>query len=636
MARLDVVIRNLTDLEELTITVSDATSIREIKEILAQMAERPELLEVGEILKINNDGSTQVVKDRKLLSMVCSERNRTLGFRGCPLHPPPFVPSTLSLEDFAEFDPEEDVLGSPRSIRACTLEGVNPEDLIYVPLTDYTSDRVEPRIGELWYDFFEALRQDTLKACRETRQMLIDEEDPKSPIKTRLRPEAHRIAGTGGNYCGALEHSKNDNVLKFFLERNEMCHIDRVYKGATKPFKPNLKGSRYFSNAATFHDEDPVLAGDGADQASDKLGEMLKYYHRLPNAKKFVPEQRFITRSKGCQQYEADTRKLHNDQSEMRRLNDARVECAEWQIAVVDGNIQERNATRREMDEMNAKSKPIKTKLERIRRVAIDKRAAYFQERRDAVHESQLDYQYHRCDEDNRITLRDQAVQERVHQHKDMKMLAFAREWTKRRVRWQLNNNSITANRDAWNQSTMDREQAATERVDCQRMIQQKWIEYRREIKALKRTYADLSKTRESARQGARKEAVAAEFGRMAIEVALPSPSPNRRKHFAEALSLANKSAGAHSHSQSTSTMQTMSCQLNSRDLANAAPFSHLLTQPRVVKRIGRFEFPRMPGSQFGSSMGSTRSGNMSIGGGSSNVRHSTSMPSLNNSVMDH
>jgi len=282
----------------------------------------------------------------------------------------------------------------------------------------------------------------------------------------------------------------------------------------------------------------------------------------------------------------------------------------------VDGEIQMQNDIRADMDRRFLESKPAKTKLEQIRNVAIKKRADYFAERREAIHEKQLDYQYMRCDELHRLTLHDQAVAERVHQHRSLKMLGFAREWTKRRVRWQINHNSISANRSAWNEATMQKQKNAAERVDTQHLIRQKCIEYRREIKTLKRTYADLAARREEAKQDARREAVAVEFSRIAQEEALPSPSPLRR----------SKTFSTNSLASSAGSLPTVG---SAMDMSSTVPFSPLLKQPRVVKRIARFDFPRMgSGVMSSTSTSSTRTGNWSC---PSTIRQSTSMQSLGN-----
>jgi len=352
---VDVVIRNVTDLEEVTVTVLETASIRELKEILAERVERPELLEVGEFFRILPDGSIAPIKETMKVGV-----RRLLGFKGCPLHPAP--PERLvSLDDFLEFDADEEVLGSPRSVKACSLEGVAPEDLIWVPPESYQQPNIEPRIAELWYDFFEAFRQDALKATRATRQMLIAEEEGNLEL---TRQEGTRIAATGGNWCGALAHSHYPSMKEFFRERNEMCHIDRVYRGATKPYRPNLKGSRYFSNSATFQDEDPVLAGDTADDAAGKLNGLLSYYHRIPNSKSFVEEQSLKTKATGVVQYACDAEKLHLDQAEFRRLLDCRIETVEAQVAIIDHEIQQRNAIRRDCDMRDHESRPPKTELE--------------------------------------------------------------------------------------------------------------------------------------------------------------------------------------------------------------------------------------------------------------------------------
>lgn len=657
MSQIDVTIRNVTDLEEVIVSISETGCIGEIRDILAVQVERPELVQLGEFLRILPDGTVAPIKDGMKIGV-----RRLLGFRGCPLHPPVPERPPPTLEDFAEFDPDEDVIGSPRSARACSLEGVAPEDLLYVPPDAYQNHNIEPRIAELWYDFFEALRQDTLRACRETRQLLIAEEEGNVSV---LLQDETRIAGTGGNWCGVLEHSRYDNVQLFFQQRNEMCDVERIYKGATKPFRANLKGSRYASQNESFQDDDPVLAGDSSDDAARKLNRLLGYYNSLPNSGKFVEEQRLVTKANGVVQYGSNSRRLHHEQSEFRRLLDAKIDTAEVQIAIADSNILETNDIRRDMEKRLLESNLAKTKLrdpidvgervtvstdvqltrksgkvlnlngkngktvgvsdedlvvqfpkplptmtikradlmrtEEFRQLAIKKRAEYFTWRREQVHENALDAQYARCEKIKQLTLTDQAIQERVHQHQNLRKLAFARAWTKSRVRWQLTNNAISSNRNEWNQAILNKHKAAADRVDTQHLIRQKCIEYKVEIKALMRLYADMAAKREKSRQDAIKNAVSNEFSRMSIEEADPSPSPVRR----------NRALGNSLSSGSFSGSNT------------EIPYSHLLGDKRVIKRTARFDFGRMgSGLTSSSPTASTRSGNWSL-------MQSTSMPSI-------
>jgi len=613
---VEVVIRNVTDLEEVIVSVLETTTLRELKEILMVQVERPELMDVGEILRMLPDGTTAPIKETMKVGI-----RRLLGFTGCPLHPPPPPRPPPTLEDFYEFDPDEDIVTSPRSVQACSLEGVGREDLIYVPLEDYQERGIEPRIAELWYAFFEALRQDRLATCRGVRRMLIAEEEGQAEALVMGGEKA--ITGFGGHWCGALEHSKCPNVAQFFRERNEMCDIERIYKGATKPCRPPLKGSRFSSSCATFHDEDPVYAGDNADNAADKLYDLLSYYESIPRSKKFVEEQRLKTHSNGIVQFGDDCKRLHKGQKELRNSMDHRIETSEAQVLLGDGNIMERMEIRSDQD-LRAndstianlgKMDPARTKLARLKMPGLAERANFLKFKKNQRHYDQVEAEYTRCDKMQEIILHDQAVEERVHQHLNLKKIAFAREWVKRRVRWQLNNNSVSASRNAFNDAITQKQKAATERVDTQRLIRQKCVEYKREIRLLTRMYADLSAKREKGRQDARREAVSMEFSRMSVEEAMPSPSPLRRSKASFSGSMSGSVGG--------SMMENG---------GSMAPFSHLLKQPRVVKRIARFDFGRIgSGSMFSSPSLSTQSGGFSPGM-SSTMHQSMSMPSLNGS----
>lgn len=664
---VEVTVRHVADLEEVLVSISETATIREFKEILAQQVERPELVEVGEILRINVDGSTAPFKETQRIGNM----RKLFGFKGCPLHPPAPERPPLSLDDFAEFDPDEEVIGSPRSVRACTLEGAAPEDLVYVPLESYQAAHIEPRISDLWYDFFEAIRQDVLRATRATRQLLIAEEEGRVGALLHNANET-RIAGTGGNWCGVLDQSQYTKVHQFFRERNEMCNIDRIYKGATKPFRPNLK-SAFFTDTGSFQDDDPVLAGDSSNDAARKLQSLLQYYNSIPNARKRVEEQRLKTRANGIVQYAEDTKKLHRDQSDTRRLLDHRIETAETQINIRDYEILENNAKRKETErvlhEATLAAKPhlkepvcvgdsvtvynmetvedgdlslngrcgkvvnedgsdddevevrlplprgFETKVilrenlmhtELHRQLAIKTRNEFFAHKRGQIHDGQLDAEYARCDKMKELALRDQAVQERVHQHRNLKKLAFAREWTKRRVRWQLKNNSIVSNRKERSEAILNKHKAAADRVDTQHLIRQKTIEYKRELKTLMRVHADHAAKREKARQDARRDALGSELSRMSREEADPSPSPLRR------------SKALHQSLGSTGF--------------ETAPISNLLKQPRVVKRTARFDFPRVGSGMMSSSPTASTfsmSGTLSM---PSTMRQSMSMPSFSSS----
>ena len=68
-----------------------------------------------------------------------------------PLHDKGFTvlqASRTSLVDFLEHDPKASI-DSPRSLTACSQEGVAPQDLIYKPIEAFTEKGLEPRLVKL-------------------------------------------------------------------------------------------------------------------------------------------------------------------------------------------------------------------------------------------------------------------------------------------------------------------------------------------------------------------------------------------------------------------------------------------------------------------------------------------------------
>jgi hypothetical protein len=79
----------------------------------------------------------------------------------------------VSLENLDEFE-EKLVVNTPRSLEACFKEGVEPEELLYIPIEKFQQPGLSPRIQKLHYDFFESKRKETLQAVRQARDSLIN------------------------------------------------------------------------------------------------------------------------------------------------------------------------------------------------------------------------------------------------------------------------------------------------------------------------------------------------------------------------------------------------------------------------------------------------------------------------------
>jgi hypothetical protein len=86
------------------------------------------------------------------------------------------MPGTpCNLATFDENDPKM-VIGSPRSLQACKVEGVLPQELIFRPIKAFEEKNLSPRLVKLRYDFFEAKRKDLLAAAKKARDQLVAEE----------------------------------------------------------------------------------------------------------------------------------------------------------------------------------------------------------------------------------------------------------------------------------------------------------------------------------------------------------------------------------------------------------------------------------------------------------------------------
>lgn len=82
---------------------------------------------------------------------------------------------TCSLDNFDEMNPRASI-NSPRSVQACKLEGVLPQELSHRPVEAFAEKNLSPRLVKLRYDFFEAKRRDLLAASKRARDAILADE----------------------------------------------------------------------------------------------------------------------------------------------------------------------------------------------------------------------------------------------------------------------------------------------------------------------------------------------------------------------------------------------------------------------------------------------------------------------------
>jgi len=127
-------------------------------------------------------------------------------------------PAALNLVDFPEYDVDVQ-LTSPRSLRACAKEGVEPLMLVYKPLETFAEKNLSPRLVKLRYDFFEAKRKDLLTACRRARSQLMAKED------ARRGTQAEAKASMDASMVAAASALESDTIR---LEKHKLARVQAL------------------------------------------------------------------------------------------------------------------------------------------------------------------------------------------------------------------------------------------------------------------------------------------------------------------------------------------------------------------------------------------------------------------------
>lgn len=174
---------------------------------------------------------------------------------------------TDTLGNFAEDDPDA-VIGSPRSLQACAVEGVAAQDLIYKPIEAFTEKGLEPRLVKLRYDFFEAKRKDLLAACRRSRETILDQEDQerrKYPTGLTLA-ELSRKKGVSS---GVLQALQSDSVRQ---ERQRMAHAQHLQlKWLQNTLAHQLQQTQALENADKFLAEEAANNDLKEKEAAERM-----------------------------------------------------------------------------------------------------------------------------------------------------------------------------------------------------------------------------------------------------------------------------------------------------------------------------------------------------------------------------
>ncbi|CAE7578385.1 ARO1 [Symbiodinium sp. CCMP2592] len=266
------------------VTVDRSSPLSDIKKVLADLFDRPEIAADGQFLKQMPNGATVKMHDAQKIGT-----RKELLYEGPPLAVVSEAVPLTNLDEFDGFDEKVDVL-SPRSLRALELQGVSPDELYYAPAECFWEPDLDRRIMQLHHDFVEAWRQDTLSMCRAQRRRILeqdvaaDSELDRSTrdwmasincsskqddtidrsqslslaamprfLNTSSSPE-EQIAGTGGHWAGILEPHVYPLTNQFFEDLQYWMQLEKVLERSHLGLPPHAGAESQPSKGAAKSD----------------------------------------------------------------------------------------------------------------------------------------------------------------------------------------------------------------------------------------------------------------------------------------------------------------------------------------------------------------------------------------------
>lgn len=536
---VEVCVRHVSDPDEVIVFVHQLGDLRDVKEAVATAIRRPEVLEKGEIVVCLPSGVVVPCPDEQKLGS-----RRMLRLAGVPLSEPPPDKAT-NLEDLDPYDPEG-IIGSPRSLHACELEGITAIDVIYTPLEVYLEEEVPEYIAQLRHDFFDALRLDFLAAAQATRRTLLDEAN--SPSKAIVTTKA---AGTGGGWSGSMAPSSYPAMESFLKEQRGFCNAEVSSNLRGKPTEPQGLhygksdrggGGRFgqgpphppgLTRHAALQAQDDAVSDleedDMAYDASSKVNRLLGRLKRMPGSRHTVKNEELLrcedqilkTKSEVVVQRRRNSLALEQQHDDEMVLVERRADIEDSQIRSTDAELDYQNYLREGMDSRaRTNSGPWVGVAARNVAPAIV-HAEHCSRVRHIQHERQLVREHARVDDKEQRMHHDQVRAQKMKERTDHVRVKFARDWTEQRIAWTAANTRTAGKQRQWENKTFARlkqvQALRSQEVDRK----EKYGEYRRELKELRAAFRLMTTQRQGRREDVRRALVSRELSRMAEEADL-------------------------------------------------------------------------------------------------------------------
>jgi len=583
-----------TNTEAVQVTVDRSSPLSDIKKVLADLYDRPEIAADGQFLKQMPNGATVKMHDAQKIGT-----RKELLYEGPPLAVVSEAIPLTNLDEFDGFDEKVDVL-SPRSLRALDLQGVSPDELYYAPAECFWEPDLDRRIMQLHHDFVEAWRQDTLSMCRAQRRRILeqdvaaDSELDKSTrdwmasincsskqddavdrsslslaamprfLNTSGSPE-EQIAGTGGHWAGILEPHVYPLTCQFFEDLQYWMQLEKVLERSHPGLPPHARAESQPSKGPPA----PAVAAD-RKKVSGKT------------AKEAVEEVERQRRRSSKQRHQALQYVVEDVES--------MIGVASAQRQRVHGHIQEVNSWRDHREACSQESRgPWQNQAQERNFTSAYRRCDSWHARREAVHQAQIRAEEARYEATVKLAERDVEVKKRVGRMRDMAKVKFSRQWIERRSRWLRGHAMAGKTNDAFKATLANKQHNAEARLHDRNLRVAKLIEVKKEFKALRRLMKSMAERREVRRREQRRKDVVQRLTAFADE--------------AEAASLRMREAAGtpkgwrakrpqHLSFMSTASPESTATLLSSSTLA--ATHGGAERRPvRSVKHFPRFDFGR-------------------------------------------
>lgn len=414
-----------------------------------------------------------------------------------------------SLADFPEYDPTAR-LASPRSLRACAKEGIDPKDLAFRAPEDFAEKKLSPRLVKLRYDFFEAKRKDLLAAARRARSGMIAKGE-KAPPAMQTSASTSIVAA-----ASALD---SDTIR---LEKSKLARVQQLERkwlegalGAELAYLKHLESSDQALLKEAGDEEDRLMQASMARKAASDAKREAEHQKAL-EAEAQQQLERELAKQEFMRQQE-ENRKAQEKMAQQKREQHKRaIQAAEAKREAEreKQRAQERAWQRQQerlvkMEESDAERSRILAEQKEDQKRLFGNRAAAKHARIQLSIDNNMEIERQKEQDFQDRCLQDMERQNRLDEEKHL----FQEMAAKRSLQLQLKRKNIadesSRKLESRRQELLDHQDAVDRKLAEHDSKKERYLEFKRELDGLKDKNKELNVDRMRRRMDHRRDVVA-------------------------------------------------------------------------------------------------------------------------------